>query len=351
MNSDRTQRERDFKEAVRRAAERAAERKRRLEEMEGLSRKSPDHALGMALYLRANTLAGRRLQRRYLYSRFGVKVYTRPPRVGYAVVHPERSPRRTKDRLLRAEAIREHGGWESLWMALCRGYDLFGAEDGTRKACDFAFQSMRQSPALWGFFVERDREPDERVREHALAELAGWLDTETRLHGRTREVIGGHGEKLREIPAIAAAAWHSLQAGEPFYLPNMFVKSFGERRKKGSLSGRGGTGLDAVAFRFEGVDLGKADAEGIAPKRANLENYGPEDAGIERFGAEEEARRQLNAVVEAAKLSPQQRAVIEASELRGLSDEEIATELSTSMGNVHSQKSQAFVRLKKAAGQ
>jgi hypothetical protein len=351
---DGTRRERDFEEAVRQAAERYAVRKRRLEEMEKMARKSADHAIGMALYLRAKAVAGRRRQRRYLYSRFGIKVYTRPPRVGYGVVRPDRSPQRTKDRLLRAQAIRDHGCRESLWMALCRGYGFFGEKDGARKACEFAFQSMRQSPALWGFFVEKER--DERVREHALAELAGWLDTETRLHKRTREAVGGREEKLRELPVIAGEAWHSLQSGEPFYLPNEFVKGFGERRKKGSLAGRVGTGLDAGGFHFEATNLeivNSEDSEGmdVFDIRVEAKSYA-------EWEAEEEASRQkvddlntLSALMDAAKLSPQQRAVIEASELRGLSDAEIKAELSTSLEVVHSQKSQALKRLRRASGQ
>jgi hypothetical protein len=235
----KSQRERDFEAAARRASERQKERKRSLEKMEGKAQENPDHALAAALILEANARAGRRLGRRYLCSRWGVKVYSRRPSVAYAVVRPERSPKTSQERLLRAEALVEHGGWEAVWKALRAGFDRFGPPDQPRMACKFAFEALRQTPALWGHFVEKAHEPDDSVRERAAAELGGWLDSETRLFPRTRKAVGGREGKLREIAATAAAALADLQPDEPLWLPNTFVKEFGERRKKASLASRG----------------------------------------------------------------------------------------------------------------
>ena len=91
MDSGRlkSQQERDFQAAVRRASERHKERRRSLEKMERKAQESPDNALAAALILEANARAGRRVGRRCLRSRWGVKVYSRRPDVAYAVVWPE----------------------------------------------------------------------------------------------------------------------------------------------------------------------------------------------------------------------------------------------------------------------
>ena len=98
--------------------------------------------------MEANARAGRRLGRRYLHGRWGLKLYSRRTGAAYAVVRPERSPKGSQERLLRAEAIVEHGGWEAVSMALRAGFDHFGPLDQPRLACKFAFEAMRQTPAL-----------------------------------------------------------------------------------------------------------------------------------------------------------------------------------------------------------
>jgi hypothetical protein len=332
----KSQQERDFQAAVRRASERHKERRRSLEKMERKAQESPDNALAAALILEANARAGRRVGRRCLRSRWGVKVYSRRPDVAYAVVWPERSPKGSQERLLRAEAIVGHGGWEAVWMALRDGFDRFGALDQPRMACKFAYEAMRQTPALWGHFIEKAHEPDDHVREHAAAQLAGWLDNETRLYRRTRKAVGGREGKLQEIAAAAAAAWADLQPGEPFYLPNTFLKEFGQRRKKGSLAGRGGSFLDQLS------DL---EAEELEPESASAD-----DEGLAEFEAKETARQQLSALIENAGLSEQQAAVI-GRRRKGEKIAHIAAELGVSENQVSVQTSNAIEKIKRAAGQ
>lgn len=342
MDADRpkSKRKREFEEAVRRASERQKERKANITAIEGKAQESPDYALRVVRELAVKAHYRRRRGRRYLYSRFGIKVYCGGNEVSYEARRPERSPKGSRERLLRAKAVVEHGEWENVWRAVWKGFAYFGPTDQGRMACKFATEAMRQTPALWGYFIERQREPDERVREYALAELAGWLDQETRLYGRTRKVGGSREERLRELASAAAAAWADLQPGEPFWLPNTFVAKFSEKRKKGSLAGRGSSYVDAAAFRFEGID----------PEEADLENVGPDDEGFAAFEAREDVRRQLDSLMEAAGLSPQQAAVYE--RLRGdLEPEEIAAELGIPRNQVYQQRFNAENKLRRAAGQ
>jgi hypothetical protein len=332
----KSQRERgDFEAAVRRASERHKERKRSLEKMERKARENPDHALAAALILEANARAGRRLGRRYLYSRWGVKVYSRRPSVAYAVVRPERSPKDSRQRVLRAQALVEHGGWEAVWMALRAGFDHFGPLDQPRMACKFAFETLRQTPALWGYFIEKAREPDDSVREHAAAELAGWLDSETRLYPRTRKVVGGREGKLQEIAGVAAAAWADLQPGEPFWLPNKFVSQFNEKRKKDSLASRGGSLLDAPAA----LEAEELEAESAIPSTSALAEFEAAETSV-----------LLNQLIEQAGLSAQQAAVFGRRRL-GEEIAHIAEELGISKNQVAVQTNYAIEKLKQAAGQ
>src|SRR5215210_2699796 len=100
-----TQWERDFEAAVRRASERQKARKARIAVIERRAQDSPEEALRMAAVLRYRARNGRRHLRRYLKSRWGIKVYSRDPTVSYAVFWPERSPQGSQDRLQRAVSI------------------------------------------------------------------------------------------------------------------------------------------------------------------------------------------------------------------------------------------------------
>jgi hypothetical protein len=228
----------EFQEAIRRASERYGKHKRAVQQIWRRAEDSPTYALSTARELAVKTRYWRRRGRRYLYSRFGVKVRSRRAATIYAGVRPERSPGSSRERLLRAEAVIEHAEWESVWRAVWKCQN-FGPADQARMACKFACEAMRQSPALWGFFIEKDLEPDDSVRQHAAAQLAGWLDNEVRRFPRTRAtgLASTREEKLEEIAAVAAEAWSALQPGEPFWLPNTYVRGFGERRKKGWLAG------------------------------------------------------------------------------------------------------------------
>ena len=346
--ADRTQAEREFEESVHRASERYRARRRALEKMERKANEGPEMAIATALHLAANARAGRRLKRRYLWSRFGIKVHApydasagiKPTHVWseesatltklkradlseshaliqYAARRHERAPRGTRERLLRTEAVREQGGYEALFRAVRKGLALYGPSDWDGMACKLAFESLRQGPALWAFFVEESLEPDERVREYAVAELTGWLDAETRLFGRTREAVGGYEEKLRELAAIAAEAWYDLRPGEPFYLPNRFVQSLGQQRKKGSLAGRAGSLLD-----------GLPEIHGLSPEWDVAEGlYGSATDELEAFVESESDRQEISAIIEKAQLSDQEHAVVE----RKRRGEEVAA-ISTALG-------------------
>jgi hypothetical protein len=175
----------EFQEAIRRASERYGKHKRAVQQIWRRAEDSPTYALSTARELAVKTRYWRRRGRRYLYSRFGVKVRSRGAATIYAGVRPERSPGSSRERLLRAEAVIEHAEWESVWRAVWKCQN-FGPADQARMACKFACEAMRQSPALWGFFIEKDLEPDDSVRQHAAAQLAGWLDNEVRRFPRTR---------------------------------------------------------------------------------------------------------------------------------------------------------------------
>jgi hypothetical protein len=191
----------EFQEAIRRASERYGKHKRAVQQIWRRAEDSPTYALSTARELAVKTRYWRRRGRRYLYSRFGVKVRSRGAATIYAGVRPERSPGSSRERLLRAEAVIEHAEWESVWRAVWKCQN-FGPADQARMACKFACEAMRQSPALWGFFIEKDLEPDDSVRQHAAAQLAGWLDNEVRRFPRTRAPLRSQprkGESLKHL--------------------------------------------------------------------------------------------------------------------------------------------------------
>ncbi len=95
----------EFQEAIRRASERYGERKRAVEQIWRRAEDSPSYALSTARELAVRARYRRRRGRRYLYSRFGVKVRSQGAATTYAAVRPERSPGNSRERLLRAEAI------------------------------------------------------------------------------------------------------------------------------------------------------------------------------------------------------------------------------------------------------
>jgi DNA-binding CsgD family transcriptional regulator len=326
----------EFQEAVRRASERYGEGKRALKQIWKRAQENPAYALSTARELAVKARYRRRRGRRYLYSRFGVKVRSLGAATTYATVRPERSPGGSGERLLRAEAVVEHAEWESVWRAvwLCQ---RFGPADQARMAAKFACEAMRQSPALWAFFIESDREPDDSVRQHAAAQLAGWMDNEIRLFKRTREAgrARTREEKLMELAAVAAEAWGDLQPGEPFWLPNTFVRSFDERRKKKSLAGRGGSLMD-----------GLPNLHGAAE---DPDLHGTQDEDIEAFVAPEERRRQLSAFVEEAQLSEREAAVIE-RDRRGEETAQIAAALGITKNQVGVHRHRAITKMRKAAG-
>jgi DNA-binding CsgD family transcriptional regulator len=272
-----------------------------------------------------------------LYARFGVKVRSRGAATTYTAVRRERSPRSSRERLLRAEAVVEHAEWEAVWRAvwLCQS---FGPADQARMACKFACEAMHQSPALWGFFIEKDLEPDDSVRQHAAVQLGGWLDNEVRLFPRTRAtgLASTREEKLAEIAAVAAEAWSLLQPDEePFWLPNTFVRGFGERRKKGSLAGHGGSLMDGPPDLYSGVEV--------------PDLHSTEEEDIEAFEEAENNRQQLSAFIEGAQLSEREATVIE-RDRRGEETAQIAAALGITKNQVRVHRHRAFTKIRKAAG-
>ena len=327
----------EFEKAIRRASERYGERKRALQQIWERAQESPVYAISTARELAVKARYRRRRGRRYLYSRFGVKVRSRGTDITYAAVRPERSPRSSRERLLRAEAVVEHAEWDSVWWAICK-CQYVGPADQARMAAKFACEAMRQSPALWAFFIEGDREPDDSVRRHAAAQLAGWMDNEVRLFPRTRAtgLASTREEKLAEIAAVAADAWGSLKPDEPFWIPNTFQRSIGERRKKESLAGRGSSLMD-----------GPPDHRDVAQDPGDLN--GAQDEDIEAFEEAETNRQQLSAFIEQAQLSEREAAVIE----RDRRDEEtaqIAAALDITKNQVRVHRHRAFTKIRKAAG-
>lgn len=205
-------------------------------------------------------------------------------------------------------------------------------------ACKFAVEAMRQTPALWAYFIESEREPDASVREHAAVELAAWLDNETRLYPRLRKAVGDRNEKLREIASAAAAAWVDLQPGEPFWLPNTFVGGFNEKRKKKSLAGRGSSYVDSSPD-IEIAQIGDMQSDAI----------GGDDEGLAEFESREASRQQLNTLSAEAGLSEREAAVIERLR-RDMEYAEIAAELEITKGQVAVHWHRATKKLRKAAG-
>ena len=213
MESDRpkSQREKYFEEAVRQAADRYKGQKDLLSELELAAREDPCFARVAATAMLVEARSQRRLWRRYLYGRFGVKVYSHEETVHYEQRRPERAPETSQERLLRAKAVVGHAEWENRWKALSAGLAFFGTQERFHHAVRLMCDALRQMPAIWGNFTEKAREPDDSVREHAAAELAGWLDSKTRLYPRTRRAVSGREGKLRELAPAALAAWVDLQ--------------------------------------------------------------------------------------------------------------------------------------------
>jgi DNA-binding CsgD family transcriptional regulator len=198
---------------------------------------------------------------------------------------------------------------------------------------------MRQSPALWGFFIERDLEPDDSVRQHAAAQLGGWLDNEVRLFRRTREtgLASTREEKLAEIATVVAEAWGALQPHEPFWLSNTFVSGFGERRRKGSLAGRGSSLMDAPPDDPH-------DAAQV-PEALN----GVQDEDIEAFVSAEDSRRLVSALLEEAQLSEREANVV-LRDPRGEENARVAAELGITKNQVGVHRFRAMAKLRRAAG-
>ena len=328
----------EFQEAIRRASERYKERKLALQQIWQRAQEDPAYAASTARELAVKSRYRRRRGRRYLYSRFGVRVRSQGAATTYAAVRPERSPRNSRSRHLRAEAVVEHAEWEAVWRAvwMCQN---FGPAEQARIACKFACEAMRQSPALWGFFIERDLEPDDSVRQHAAAQLGGWLDNEVRLFRRTREtgLASTREEKLAEIATVAAEAWGALQSHEPFWLSNTFVSGFGERRRKGSLAGRGSSLMDAPPDDPH-------DAAQV-PEALN----GVQDEDIEAFVSAEDSRRLVSALLEEAQLSEREANVV-LRDPRGEENARVAAELGITKNQVGVHRFRAMAKLRRAAG-
>jgi hypothetical protein len=132
----------EFQEAIRRASERCGKRKLAVEQVWRRAQESPAYALGTARELAVRARYRRRRGRRYLYSRFGVKVRSRGAATTYEAVRPERSPGSSRE-----EAVVEHAEWESVWRAVWNCQN-FGPAEQARMACKFACEAMHQSPAL-----------------------------------------------------------------------------------------------------------------------------------------------------------------------------------------------------------
>jgi DNA-binding CsgD family transcriptional regulator len=328
----------EFQEAVRCASERYKERKRALKQIWERAQESPDYALSTARDLAVKSRYRRRRGRRYLYSRFGVKIRSRGADTTYAAVQPERSPRSSRERLLRAEAVVAHAEWEAVWRAvwMCRNFE---PAYQARMSCKFACEAMRQSPALWGFFIERDLEPDDSVRQHAAAQLGGWLDNEVRLFRRTREtgLVSTREEKLAEIATVAAEAWGTLQPDEPFWLPNTYVRGLEKRRQKGSLAGRGSSLMDAPPDDLHDAAQAREDLNGIP------------DEDIEAFVNAEDSRRLVSALLEKAHLSERESDVIQ-RDIRGEQTARVAAELGITKNQVGVHRFRARAKLRRAAG-
>jgi hypothetical protein len=328
----------EFEEAIRQASERYTERKRVLKQIWERAQENPAYALSTARELAVKARYRRRRGRRYLYSRFGVKVRSRGTATTYAAVRPERSPGSSRERLLRAEAIVEHAEWESVWRAVwaCQN---FGPEEQGRMASKFACEALRQSPAMWGFFIERNLEPDDSVRQHAAAQLGGWLDNEVKLYRRTREtgLASTREEKLAEIATVAAEAWGALQPGEPFWLPNTYVRGLGKRRQKGSLAGRGSSIMDAPPDDLHAAAQAQEDLNGIP------------DEDIEAFVSAEDSRRLVSALLEKAQLSERESDVIQ-RDPRGEETARVAREMGIPRNQVGVHRFRAMAKLRRAAG-
>ena len=196
-----------FEEAVRRASERYERRRADIDMVWRKAQNDPVYAYHAAHRLAAKARYDRRQACRHLHDRFGVEAPSdeNDPVFEYPVVRPERSPRDARGRLLRAKAVMEHAEAENVWRAV-KKCESFAPADQGRMAVKFACEAMRQTPALWAYFVMNEN--NGLVREHALAQLVGWLDNETKVYREDRS----HEEKLHGLAAVAERAWEDLSA-------------------------------------------------------------------------------------------------------------------------------------------
>lgn len=173
----------------------------------------------------------------------------------------------------------------------------------------------------------------------AAKSLAGWASSNISLGGqvgtRLRKALGEnlspkdqYERLLQELPGAMLEAWNARLAGEP-------LRSTGNRDT--NLVSRIDTLIGKTA-------KSEREAE-LAETLSNDEN----DELLQDFELREDATRQLNALEEAAGLSPQQTKIWRCLRA-GKEVQEIAVELRISRNQVDVQKSNAVGKLKKAAG-
>ena len=340
--SEETHSEREFEEAVRRASDRYRKRRAGIDMVWRKTEEDPVYAYHAARRLAAKARYDRRRACRHLRDRFGVEAPTDEDgtEFAYPIVRPGRTPKNARGRLDRAEAVMAHAEAECVWRAV-RKCESFAPADQGRMAVKLACEAMRQTPGLWAYFVENER--DGSVREHALAEFVGWLDNETKMH---REDASRE-EKLHGLAAVAKRAWEDLRPGEPLYLPNTFVKSHGEQRQKGHLVGRAGRLLDSLPDSLPALGGLRFERE---PDDWFYGDSGEAEEDVEAFLRCESARRDLSAIIEKAELSRRQAEVVERKR-RGEEVAQIAQALGIRESVVYVHWSDALKKLRRATGQ
>src|SRR5215208_5824890 len=275
------------------------EARAREDSLHGVERVAQTQPTAAAEFLMALTVNMRRLYRRYLRSRFGVKV-SRLDRPG-GILDRSRAPRNRREKDLCLNAVAAHTAFETAWWGM-----VAAAQQAAPRGEDPA-------PAVWEAFVKAGRAAPilhatvmglatyPPLKERATVSISGWLATQLsvnknyRMSRALREIGDGSAFEtlLQVLPATALLAWSERQTGEPFRSGTR-EKSFVSR-------------VDQHVSQMATEATGKQGSVGHALlSDALLSEPNAEDPALAEFEVREAARQQLDALEQRAGLSAQQ---------------------------------------------
>jgi DNA-binding CsgD family transcriptional regulator len=201
----------NLRQAVRQGVAQMRARRRAEQKLAEAAKEFPEMAaMEMLLFARSER---DRLQRQLLET-FGFSVSRESSGFRCHFASPERRPKTPEEAARWINAVVALAGFEmaldGMWLAAA----YFPPPDRARKVCDAFADTMRETPAVYAAFANRQEEYAPGVKEYASAMLAAWARSYLKSYPGTNAALQGEGWE-NELVSAALLAFPKLGPDYP----------------------------------------------------------------------------------------------------------------------------------------